>query len=510
MSSTDPTTTPPQEPKAYAPPSGVTKEMRWRAPDGAEVRYLVTADWLVLKKRQDPAAEIFHTYYRLADAGRIRRPVTFVCNGGPGASSAYLHMGGLGPKRVAFGAHGTAPAPPANVVDNAESWLAFTDLVFIDPVGTGLSRGVPMPAPKRDSAEPKEKKEAPRTPEEEEEFYRVNRDLDAFGEFAQRFLSRHRLWDVPVVLAGESYGGFRTAKLARRLQEKFGVGLSAAVAISPALEWNLLNQTDYDVLHYVDVFCSMALAAAFHGRSRVFPRETAIEVMRPEIEAFAAGRLSPALVFRQGQDPKDSDAVFARAADLLGLDRGLLAKAHGRIGSTRFARELLRDEQRIVGLYDATITAVDPFPDREKHDGPDPTLSGVSRLFAGAINHWLRGEVGLESDRIYELLSFDVNEAWRRDDQKHVFDLTVGATDDLRFAMSMNPHMNVLITHGYYDLVTPYFASERLATEMRLLPEQKRCLHVRHFAGGHMFYSWESSRRDFRDWVRAVAFAQRP
>ena len=166
-----------------------------------------------------------------------------------------------------FKPDGSLEPPPVRLANNPESWIAFTDLVLVDPVGTGFSRIV-EPDKKPDDKE----KPDPSKTVQEKEYYALNRDLESLGEFIERFLSKYKLWDVPVAIVGESYGGFRTAKLARRLQETHGIGLSAAIAISPALEWSLLNGSDYDVLHSMDCFCTMALAATFHGRSRVFER----------------------------------------------------------------------------------------------------------------------------------------------------------------------------------------------------------------------------------------------
>jgi carboxypeptidase C (cathepsin A) len=408
--------------KDHQPPKGATHKVAWASDTGhaAEIEVIaewillrkeieVIAEWILLRKKERPAAEIFYTYYRMAGAsGEIwrRRPVSFIFNGGPGASSAYLHVGGLSPRRVLFKTDGNLEPPPVRIVNNPESWIAFSDLVFVDPVGTGFSRIV-EPDKKPDDKE----KPDPAKTVEEKEFYALNRDLESLGEFIERFLSKYKLWDAPVAIIGESYGGFRTAKLARRLQETHGVGLSTAIAISPALEWSLLNENDYDVLRSMDCFCTMALAA--------------------------------------------------------------------------------------------TITGVDPFPDREYHAAPDPTFSGIDRIFTSAINHVLRAEIGVESERRYELISMAVNSAWKTDSQ-HAFEGPAGATDDLRYAMSMNPDMKVLIAHGYYDMVTPYFSSERLVEQMKLLPQQRDKLFIRHFGGGHMFYTWEESRRAFRDWALAL------
>src|SRR5262245_20142172 len=243
--------------KEHQPPKGATHKLTWTSDAGQDADVDVNSEWIVLRKKERPAAEMFHTYYRLA-AAKGRRPVSFVFNGGPGASSAYLHVGGLSPRRVLFKADGNLEPPPMRLVNNPESWIAFTDLVFVDPVGTGFSRII-EPEKKDD----KEKADRSKTVEEKE-FYALNRDLESLGELIERFLSKYKLWDVPVAIIGESYGGFRTAKLARRLQETHGIGLSLAIAISPALEWSLLDGNDYDVLHTMDCFCTMALRSEEH------------------------------------------------------------------------------------------------------------------------------------------------------------------------------------------------------------------------------------------------------
>jgi carboxypeptidase C (cathepsin A) len=486
--------------KQHQPPKGATHKVTWTDDAGHAAQVDVVSEWIVLRKKERPAAEVFHTYYRLAGAqgeANSRRPVSFVFNGGPGASSAYLHVGGLSPRRVLFKPDGNLEPPPVRLVNNPESWIAFTDLVFVDPVGTGFSRIV-EPDKKPDDKE----KPDPSKTVGEKEFYALNRDLESLGELIERFLSKYKLWDAPVAIIGESYGGFRTAKLARRLQETHGIGLSTAIAISPALEWSLLNWNDYDVLHAMDCFCTMALAATFHGRSRVFAAGTPVERQRREIEAFATRELAHSLLVGTAHDADEQARVFARAADFLGLPVELVRLAHGRVPFWRFARELLKSERKLVGFYDATITGIDPFPDREYHSGPDPTLAGIERVFASGINHVLRTEIGIDSERRYELLNMDVGRDWKRDEERHALAEPAGATDDLRFAMSMNPDMKVLIAHGYYDMVTPYFSSERLVEQMKLLPQQREKLFIRHFDGGHMFYTWDGSRRAFRDWAR--------
>jgi carboxypeptidase C (cathepsin A) len=193
----------------------------------------------------------------------------------------------------------------------------------------------------------------------------------------------------------------------------------------------------------------------------------------------------------------DRDRILGRLADLIGLPADLVARAEGRINIGVFTRELLRDERKVLGLYDATITTTDPFPDREPFAGPDATLAGVGPAYTAAVNRQLRSEIGVETDREYVVLSDDVNTAWRNDAPEHFFLPPVGATDDFRYGMSLNPYMKAFITHGRYDLVTPFYSTDRLRNLMRLDPEMAKRLTVRHFDGGHMFYAWEQSRRDF-------------
>lgn len=471
-------------------PTGSSKTISWKS-----LKVKADANWIVLRKKEKPAAEIFYTSYRVA--GKKKRPLTFVFNGGPGAASAFLHLGAMGPERVYFESNGEIAPPPVKLVTNNESWIDFTDLVFIDPVGTGFSR-ILVPEAKLEG----DKKDAGKAVDEKE-YYQLSKDLDSICEFIERYLSENQAWDAPIYIAGESYGGYRTAKLARRLQAVTGVELSGAVIISPAMEWWMLSDGDYQVLRSVDNFCSMALAAVHHGRSRIFKKGAVIEKIRLQIEAFATRELAHALLVGTAHDEHELSAVFQKTADYLGLPYETVQVAEGRIPFWRFCRELLKDEKKVLGFYDASITAHDPFPDRETHQAPDPTLVSDHRTFTTAINHMLRTKIGIKTDRRYELLNEEVNRTWKRDEQVHVFDTEVGATDDLRYAMSMNPFMKVLFTHGYYDLVTPYFTSERIVNQMKLPSELKKNLEIQHFVGGHMFYTWDHSRKAFHDWVKS-------
>ena len=475
----------------HEPPRGAATTGTWN-----DIAYTATAKWLVLRKKDKPSAEMFSVSY-VADSTDLDRPVTFVFNGGPGASSAYLHVGAVGPQRVEFPADGTLPSMPPRLVQNDESWLAFTDLVFVDPVGTGFSRIIDQEAenkkkPDEDGAEKKGGDEP-----DPKEYFGYKRDLESLSEFIGRWLSSNGRWGSPVFISGESYGGYRVGRLVRILQETAGIGLNGAILISPALEIATLASGDYDVLAWVDLLPTMAGAAAHHGRSRAFDGGAPLDDVRREAEAFATSDYTAFLTRGAAMAGDDRDRVLTRLADLIGLPVDMVTRSEGRVPINVFARELLRDERKVLGLYDATITVTDPFPDREPFSGPDPTLAGISPAYTIAINRQLRSEIGVETDREYTLLSYEVNQDWKDDDKWHFFVPPQGATDDFRYGMSLNPHLKAFITHGRFDLVTPYYASDRLRNLMRLDPAMAGRITVRHFGGGHMFYAWEDSRREF-------------
>jgi carboxypeptidase C (cathepsin A) len=476
-----------EESKEHTPPKGTTSAHSLLTQAG-ELAYAAEADFMIMRDRDKPVAEIFYVHYHLADTDS-RRPITFVFNGGPGAASAYLHMGAVGPRRVRFRSDGTPEAPPVTIVDNEESWLMFSDLVFVDPVGTGFSRAID------------DKKEGEKEPEnKDKQFWKVQKDLDTLGQFISRFLGSHHRWDSPVFLAGESYGGYRAAKLARLAQEKYGVGLNGAVLISPALEFALLDASDYDVLPWTDLLPSIAAAAAHHGKSGY--KDAGLEEVLDAAEEFATGTLPPLLMRGDSIEEKQHSRILRAMSKLTGLKESVLRTSGGRIGAQKFVRELLRDEGLVCGLYDATVTAADPFPDRNNYEGADPTLRSIERVFAAGVNTHIRRNLGVEITRDYHLLSMEVNQGWQIDMERHALESQIGATDDLRYGMSLNPDLRVRITHGFYDLMTPYYSSNRIASLMRLPASLKSNLSLKHYPGGHMFYAWEESRQAFTADIR--------
>src|SRR6478736_5288244 len=478
-----------QAPKEYTAPKGAKTAGTWNG-GRKPLDYKATAKFYVLRKKEKPSAELFSVSY-VADGGGKSRPVSFVFNGGPGASSAYLHMGAVGPQRVDFPADGTLPSLPPKLVENESSWLAFTDLVFVDPVGTGFSRIV-------ENEEKKDEKGGGDAKKAEDEYFGPKRDLESLCEFITRWLSENNRWGSPIFIAGESYGGYRVGRLVRMLQEEAGIGLNGAILISPALELTALAPSDYSVTTWVDLLPTMAGGAAFHGRSRAFPAGTSLDDVRAGAEEFASGEYATFLIRGAFLGVSERERTLERLADFLGLPLELVTRAEGRVNPFFFARELLRDERKVAGFYDITITGTDPFPDRlEQGATPDPTLAGIGPAYTAAINRQLRSEVGVETDREYRLLSLEVNQAWKEDTERHFFAPPEGATDSFRYGMALNPHMRAFLTHGRYDMATPYFASDRLRNLMRLDPDSAGRLTVRHFEGGHMFYAWEESRHAF-------------
>jgi carboxypeptidase C (cathepsin A) len=482
----------------HVPPAGAESTGTWGRGRKA-IQYTATARWTVLRKKEKPAAEIFSVSY-VAEGDDRTRPLTFVFNGGPGAASAFLHMGAVGPQRVEFPPDGTLPSVPARLVENESSWLAFSDLVFVDPVGTGFSRVI---EPEKKGGDGKDGAKPEDTASDPKEYFGYKRDLESLCEFMSRWLSENGRWGSPVFIAGESYGGYRVGRLARQLQEAAGIGLNGAILISPALEITSLVPTDYDTLGWVDRVPTMTAAALHHGRSRAFRKGTSLEKALRAAEEFATDEYTIFLTRGAALPAKERTRILSRLADLIGLPLEVVTRAEGRIAIQRFVRELLRDERKVVGLYDTTITATDPFPDRDEFGWPDPTLSGISPAYTTAVNRVLRSEIGVETDREYALLSYEVFTSWKNDAESHAFAPPPGATDDFRYGMALNPHMHAFITHGQYDLVTPYYTSDRLRNLMKLDPQMADRLTVQHYGGGHMFYAWETSRHAFGDAIAA-------
>ena len=439
---------------------------------GRRIGYAATAGTLPLGQDPErPDAHLFYVAYAadLAEAGT--RPVAFVLNGGPGASAAYLHLGALGPRRVAF-EDGAAPPPPPGLVPNQDTWLTFTDLVLIDPVETGFSRTVT------------------REGEEADRFLGTQPDLDALAAFIRLWLSRNERWTSPKFLVGESYGGFRVAALADLLAERHGIQVNGAVLISPVLEFSLHDGDDYTLLPWVLRVPSFAAVAHRHGKGSLAAAGRGdLRSVLAEVEGFSLAELLPGLARGDALAAPAAGALYRRLAAMVGLPPEVVRRHAGRIPRGIFAKELLRADRRVVSLYDGSLTAIDPDPAGSSARG-DGRLTRVTASLAAAINDYLRRDLGYETDRSYRVLNREVSRRWEWGDGQGF----IGAADELKAVLSREPTFKVLIVHGAYDLVTPYFTSVYVARQMRLDPEVQDAVRVEIYEGGHMFYTHGAPR----------------
>ena len=453
------------------PPESVTRHTL-ELP-GRTLRFLATAGSLTLTDPQGaPQAEIGFTAYVREDADPANRPVTFVVNGGPGASSAYMHLLATGPWRLPLDGPTISPSAPPSLVPNAETWLDFTDLVFIDPPGTGYSRVVGGDQVR-------------------ERFYSVQGDIDGLAAFVMRWLKEKGRLQSPKFFAGESYGGFRGPLLAQKLQSDQGIGFSGLVLVSPVLDFAWIDQDVTDPWAIAARLPSMA-AAALSGKGLVTREALAAA------EAYASGEYLVDMV-KGYRDREAVERVSRRVAELTGLDPELTRRLAGRIDVRTLQRELRRRSAEVVSAYDTNVATADPNPSANLSRFEDPVLDGMTAPLTSAIIDHLTRTLNYKAEGRYNLLSGAVNQAWRWGGGREAPE----SLDDLRQALALDGKLRVLITHGFTDLVTPYYASQLLMNQIPDLgPEPRLALKV--YEGGHMFYSRQDSRQAFRDDARRL------
>jgi carboxypeptidase C (cathepsin A) len=389
------------------------------------------------------------------------RPVTFAVNGGPGAASAWLNLGAIGPWRVGMGGRRPSPSAQPLLRPNDESWLAFTDLVFLDPAGTGWSRLLADDEATR------------------RRVYSVDGDIQALAGVARRWLEAHGRLASPKMIVGESYGGFRGPRLAEAMRREHGVAVGALVLVSPVLDF-AGRFTRHDPARFVSTLPSMA--AVSRGA-------TAPAGVR-DAENYAAGDYLRDLM----RGPGDREAVeraSAAVAGLVGLDPALVRRRAARVDVSTFVRE--REPGRVASPYDATVVGADPFPEAQSSRWEDPVIDALRPVLTSAaidlyrrLLDWRPPAGGPE--RRYELLNLSVNRQWRFDGPQPPESL-----DALRAALALDPRLRVLVAHGIADLVTPYFASKLLLDQVPPTEPPGR-LELRAYGGGHMFYSQDSGR----------------
>ena len=433
-----------------------------------KLAYTATAGTFALFDQSgERSAQIFYTAFVAKSANTAARPVTFVFNGGPGAASAFLNLGMVGPRIAQFGPDGR-DGSKVRLIDNPDTWLSFTDLVLIDPVGTGWSR-----AAKPDGARG---------------FWSVHSDAESMAKVVALYVAKNGRASSPKFILGESYGGFRAAKVARVLQSEQGIVASGVLMLSPTLEGAFQFGGDRFALGAALQLPS--LAAAEFERQGTFSKEALAEA-----EHFA---LTDYLTTLAGPPPQGEAAknFYARVAKLTGLPVEAISQNNGFIHDA-YVKSFKADSHRIVSHYDVTFAVDDPYPTSLVPRGPDPILDTLVRAYGGAFVGYARDELGFKTDMSYNLLAGDIAGKWDWE-QGHG---QASVNDDLRVLLALTPSFRLVIAHGYSDMVTPYAVSRYVLDH---LPSFEGRAALKLYRGGHMFYLDPNSRKAFSADARAI------
>jgi carboxypeptidase C (cathepsin A) len=438
--------------------------------DGHTLKYTVTVGMLPVRDdKGNVTGQVVFTAYTMPGKNR---PVTFALNGGPGASSVYLNFGAIGPKRVNFGVDGANPSDPAVLHDNPGTWIGFTDLVFIDPIGTGYSRAL-VPDDKATKL-----------------FYSTDSDITYLSRVVYDWLVKNGRMESRKYLVGESYGGFRGPRITEYLQTQLGVAMNGVVLLSPYLDPGASDNENVSPLPWMLTLPSIA-AAHLERENQLTP-----EAMAPII-AYTRGDYAAALL-KGRTDPAATDAMIQKVTELTGLDPVFVKRSGGRLETQAYLREVYRAEGKLGSRYDSNVTAWDPFPYAPHQVGGDPILNGIIAPTTTAMVNFVTQTVGWKYDGRYNALSYDVNKAWHEDD-----DANEGSVSQLREAVANDPNLRVLIAHGWDDLSCPFMASVLIVDQMPAMGDPTR-VQVKEYPGGHMFYARLSSQAALLQDVKAL------
>jgi carboxypeptidase C (cathepsin A) len=458
----------------HLPPASVTHHSITLA--GADVPYSAKAGALPLRDPQGKAlASIFYVAY-VREPLETKRPITFVFNGGPGAASAYLHLGAIGPKTVEVSAKGELLGPPPRLVANDTSWLDFTDLVFVDPVGTGYSRT--------------------NDGKDENDYWGVEQDTEALADFIRLYLIDAARMASPVFLTGESYGGFRAATITRALQKTGGISPSGLVLISPALEFALLHGEDYDPLPWA---LALPSYAAVNLESKSVAGREALSGALQEAERYA---LSDYLVALASGAAQGGEAASGKVAELTGLPVEIVRQNLARIPPRLFIKEFDRANGQVLSRYDGSVSGPDPNPASAWPRGPDPVLDATVPLWTSAFVQYAQGELGYKTDASYRLLNREVRGKWDfgTSPTRQGY---AGVLEDIQNARAANRALEVFIATGYTDLITPYLTPSYLVNQLSPL-EGASPITIENYVGGHMLYLRPDTRRALEKDVEAM------
>jgi carboxypeptidase C (cathepsin A) len=419
-------------------------------------------------------AEIFYVAFTRDGADRAKRPITFAMNGGPGAASAYLDMVAIGPRILDFGDGRKLPPAHAKAIDNPDSWLDFTDLVFIDPVGTGYS--------------------IPTTGEQDAQknFFGVRADLEALSSAIRLVLTKLDRYASPIYLTGESYGGFRAARLPVSLSQNEGIAVSGIILLSPILEFSLLRGDDFNPLPW-------AFRLPSYAAVNVERHNTLIPQSLKDAESFALGDYLAALIAPAGHSAR-SATVYGAVAKLIGIPQADVERWHGRVPTGVFAKEIHRDEAEVASRYDGSVAGPDPAPSAPTSNRDDPILAALTAPLTAGFILYLRDELQFKTDRQYVLLNDDLGRKWNwggrgRDG--------AGATSDLARALALDPQFKGMIVSGMTDLVAPYLMNRYVIDHMPTTVTRDR-ITIKLYPGGHMMYLRPGSRASLHADARAL------
>jgi carboxypeptidase C (cathepsin A) len=468
---------PPQE-KSVATQHSVTI-------NGHGIAYTATAGTLIIRNQKgDPDASVFYVAYTVGGGkGSESRPVTFLYNGGPGSSSIWLHMGSFAPVRIETASPDATPPPPYHLVPNTDSLLDKTDLVFVDAIGTGFSHGIPNE---------KDKKEKDANPDKR--FWGTDEDIDAFGRFVQRYITKYDRWNSPKFLFGESYGTPRSAGLVKWLQDN-GIACNGVVLLSSIL--NYAEHLPGLDINYVNYLPSYAAIAWYHDK---LPNKPAtLEPFLTQVRDFARGDYQVALSKGAALSDAERDAIAEKLHMYTGLGVQYLKEANLRVNPSRFRKELLRGEGLTMGRYDARFEGVDSDSAGENPES-DPSDTAISGAFTAAFNDYLVRELKYPSDVPYRVMAGAIRE-W---DWKHKVPGSMRPVplpimvDDLGAAMRENPHLKVLSANGWFDLATPFFATEYDLAHLGLDAKLRNNVSFTYYPSGHMVYLNVEALKQFK------------
>jgi carboxypeptidase C (cathepsin A) len=469
---------------------------------GRKLEYSVTTGTMVLREESEKKgehegesdghkarAEVFFTAYTLKSDGDLAsRPITFTFNGGPGSSSVWLHLGAFGPRCVRTDEDGNLTPPPWRLVDNEHSLLDVTDLVFIDPVSTGYSR--------------------PLVGEKAKEFHNFKKDIESVGDFIRLYSTRYRRWSSPKFLAGESYGTTRAAGLAGHLQDRHGMYLNGIVLVSSVLEFQTLEFHAGNDLPHVVYLPAFAATAWYHRRLDPTLQKDLRATLR-EVEAFAQGEYATALFRGSALTAAERTAIATRVARYTGVSAAYVERTNLRLEIGRYTKELLREQRRTVGRLDSRFTGIDRDAAGER-PAYDPAMAQIMGPYTATLNDYVRGELQYESDLPYEILSWKANESWKFNEHENRF---VEVAETLRQTMTANPFLKVFVASGYFDLATPYSATDHTFRHLGLDPSLEANVTVAYYEAGHMMYihrpSLEKLKADLAAFIAAASPARR-